>query len=198
MSKEVLSPINLLVISFSVINYVVRVRVHAGCVDAHFFLLSSVRLTPLSAVAELAEAEDCLYLYHRKMSTNMLELGIKGRQEEIVTEDLTASHIGSGTVRVFATPMMVALMERTSRLSVKPYLEEGQETVGTRVDVSHVSSTPVGLKVWCESEVVEIDRRRVVFKVAAYDEKGLIGEGTHERFVIDVARFQAKTEEKLR
>ena len=121
----------------------------------------------------------------------MIELGIKGRQEEIVTEELTASHIGSGTVRVFATPMMIALMERTSRLSVKPYLEEGQETVGTKVNVSHVSSTPVGLK-------VEIDRRRIVFKVAAYDEKGLIGEGTHERFVIDVAKFQAKTEEKLR
>lgn len=134
----------------------------------------------------------------RRKTTNMIELGIKGRQEEIVTEELTASHIGSGTVRVFATPMMIALMERTSRLSVKPYLEEGQETVGTKVNVSHVSSTPVGLKVWCESEVVEIDRRRIVFKVAAYDEKGLIGEGTHERFVIDVAKFQAKTEEKLR
>lgn len=174
LSKEVLSPINLLVISFSVINYVVRVRVHAGCVDAHFFL----------------------YLYTRKTSTNMLELGIKGRQEEIVTENLTASHIGSGTVRVFATPMMIALMEHTSQVSVKPYLEEGQETVGTRVDVSHISSTPIGLKVWCESEVIEIDRRRIVFKVAAYDEKGLIGEGTHERFVIDVAKFQAKTEEK--
>lgn len=128
----------------------------------------------------------------------MIELGINGRQEEIVTEELTASHIGSGTVRVFATPMMIALMERTSRLSVKPYLEEGQETVGTKVNVSHVSSTPVGLKVWCESEVVEIDRRRIVFKVAAYDEKGLIGEGTHERFVINVAKFKAKTEEKLR
>lgn len=113
-----------------------------------------------------------------------------------MTVELTASHIGSGTVRVFATPMMIALMERTCRLSVKPYLEEGQETVGIRVDVSHVSSTPVGLKVWCESEVIEIDRRRIVFKVAAYDERGLIGEGTHERFIIDVAKFQAKTEEK--
>ena len=90
----------------------------------------------------------------------MVEIGIKGRQEEIVTEDLTASHIGSGSVRVFATPMMIALMERTSRMSVKPYLEDGQETVGTKVDVTHVSSTPVGLKVWCESEVVDIDRRR--------------------------------------
>ena len=71
----------------------------------------------------------------------MIELGIKGRQEEIVTEELTASHIGSGTVRVFATPMMIALMERTSRLSVKPYLEEGQETVGTKVNVSHAGWT---------------------------------------------------------
>ena len=115
-----------------------------------------------------------------------------------MTEDLTASHIGSGSVRVFATPMMIALMERTSRMSVKPYLEDGQETVGTKVDVTHVSSTPAGLKVWCESEVVDIDRRRIVFKVAAYDEKGLIGEGTHERFVIDVAKFQAKTEEKIK
>lgn len=115
-----------------------------------------------------------------------------------MTEDLTASHIGSGSVRVFATPMMIALMERTSRMSVKPYLEDGQETVGTKVDVTHVSSTPVRLKVWCESEVVDIDRRRIVFKVAAYDEKGLIGEGTHERFVIDVAKFQAKTEEKIK
>ena len=128
----------------------------------------------------------------------MVEIGIKGRQEEIVTEDLTASHIGSGSVRVFATPMMIALVERTSRMGVMPYLEDGQETVGTKVDVTHVSSTPVGLKVWCESEVVDIDRRRIVFKVAAYDEKGLIGEGTHERFVIDVAKFRAKTEEKIK
>lgn len=149
-----------------------------------------------SLVAELVEAPGYSYICQKKHNGDMIELGIKGRQEEIVTEELTASHIGSGTVRVFATPMMIALMERTSRLSVKPYLEEGQETVGTKVDVSHVSSTPVGLKVWCESEVVEIDRRRIVFKVAAYDEKGLIGEGTHERFVIDVAKFQAKTEEK--
>lgn len=126
----------------------------------------------------------------------MLEKGIKGRQEDVVTMELTASHIGSGTVRVLATPMMIALMERTSRLSVRPYLAQGQETVGTHVDVSHVSATPVGMKVWCECELIEIDRRRLVFKVAVYDEKGLVGEGTHERFIIDVARFQAKTEDK--
>jgi fluoroacetyl-CoA thioesterase len=127
----------------------------------------------------------------------MVEIGIKGRQDEIVTEELTASHIGSGAVRVFATPMMISLMEKTCQRSVVPYLEEGQETVGTRVDIAHVSSTPIGMKVWCESELVDIDRRRLVFKVAAYDEKGLIGEGRHERFIIDIARFKEKTESKL-
>ena len=126
----------------------------------------------------------------------MIETGIKGHQEEIVTADLTAGHIGSGTVRVFATPMMVSLMERTSRLSVKPYLEEGQETVGTLVNVSHVSATPVGMKVWCDSELVEVDRRRLVFKVRCCDECGLVGEGTHERFIIDEKKFQAKTDAK--
>lgn len=124
----------------------------------------------------------------------MLEKGIMGHQEETVTVELTASHIGSGTVRVYGTPMMIALMERTSRLSVKPYLEEGQETVGTRVNVSHVAATPVGQKVWCDTELIDIDRRRLVFKVAVYNEKGLVGEGTHERFVIDVERFRSKNE----
>lgn len=124
----------------------------------------------------------------------MLETGIKGRIEDVVREETTAGHIGSGAVRVFATPMMIALMERTCRTSVKPYLDESQETVGTHVNVSHVSATPVGMKVRCESELIEIDRRRLVFKVAAYDEKGLIGEGLHERFVIDVERFKAKVD----
>lgn len=126
----------------------------------------------------------------------MLEVGIKGRQEMVVTEELTAGHIGSGTVRVLATPMMVSLMERTSRLSVKPFLEEGQETVGTRVNVSHVAATPVGMKVWCESTLTEVDRRRLVFGVRVFDECGLVGEGEHERFIIDEKKFQEKTDAK--
>ena len=124
----------------------------------------------------------------------MLEKGIKGHGEELVTMELTASHIGSGTVRVLATPMMIALMEKTSRISVKTYLEEGEETVGIHVNVSHVASTPIGKKVWCDTELIDIDRRRLVFKVAVYNDNGLVGEGTHERFVIDVARFKAKNE----
>ena len=123
---------------------------------------------------------------------NMLELGIKGYQEEIVTPELLACHIGSGTVRVFATPLMITLMERTCRLSVQPYLDAGFETVGTHVNVSHVSATPE-----CDSELIGIDGRRLTFKVVAQDTHGIIGEGTHERFIVNVARFQAKTDTKL-
>ena len=126
----------------------------------------------------------------------MLEAGIKGRQETVVTEDQLAVNVGSGKVRVFATPMMIALIEKTASLSVESELAEGQTTVGTLLNVSHCSATPLGMKVWAESELVEIDRRRLVFQVAAYDEAGLIGEGTHERFIIDMEKFQSKTDSK--
>lgn len=126
----------------------------------------------------------------------MLTLGIKGHCEQIVTDEVTADRIGSGLVKVFATPMMVALIEQTCLESVAPHLEPGQGTVGTHVDVSHCAATPVGMRVWCDSELVEIDRRRLVFAVRACDECGLIGEGRHERFVIDNAKFQAKIDAK--
>ena len=126
----------------------------------------------------------------------MLEPGLKGRQETVVTEDLLARNIGSGLVKVYATAMMIALIEKAAVYSVEPYLEEGQGTVGTHVNVSHRSATPLGMKVWAETELIEIDRRKLVFKVAAYDERGLIGEGLHERFIIDNERFQAKADSK--
>ena len=126
----------------------------------------------------------------------MVEIGIKGRQELVVSKELTAKHIGSGTVLVFATPMMIALMEKTSQMSVKPSLEAGQETVGTHVDVSHDSAVPVGRKVWCESEVIDVDRRKITFKVAVYDDNGIVGQGTHERFIIDVKKFSEKLASK--
>ena len=126
----------------------------------------------------------------------MIDKGIKGRREQTVTPEMSAARIGSGLVEVFATPMMVALIEQTCLESVLPQLEEGQGTVGTLVNVSHVSATPVGMRVWCESELVEVDRRRLVFKVKAYDEYGLIGEGTHERFIIDNAKFMEKIKNK--
>lgn len=127
----------------------------------------------------------------------MIETGIKGHREQIVTPEMSAARVGSGLVDVFATPMLVALVEQTCYESVLPYLDEGQGTVGTLVNVSHLSATPVGMRVWCDSELVEVDRRRLVFKVKAYDECGLIGEGTHERFIIDNAKFMEKLNSKL-
>ncbi len=124
-------------------------------------------------------------------------IGTKGHLEQTVTPALTADTIGSGLVQVFATPMMIALMERTCNDSVVPLLAQGQGTVGTHIDVSHCAATPVGMRVWCDSELVEVDRRRLLFRVRAYDECGLIGEGTHERFIIDSAKFQEKAKMKI-
>ena len=126
----------------------------------------------------------------------MLQTGIKGYQEETVVEGKLASNVGIGLVKVYATAMMIALIEKAAVLSVEPYLESGQGTVGTLVNVSHCSATPLGMKVHAETELIEIDRRRLVFKVAAYDECGLIGEGLHERFIIDMKKFQDKTDSK--
>ena len=127
---------------------------------------------------------------------NSLEIGLKGHQEQIVTEEVTAAHLGSGTVRVFATPMMVSLMERTCRISVKPFLPEGSETVGTLVNITHEAATPVGAKVWCDSTLTGIDRRRLIFRVEVHDENGLVGQGSHERFIIDIDRFLGKAYSK--
>lgn len=127
----------------------------------------------------------------------MLTVGIEGRIEQTVEQAQSAAAIGSGLVDVFATPMMVALMERTCNESVMPYLDEGQTTVGTRLDITHTAATPIGMTVRCKSELIEIDRRRLVFSVAAYDEAGVIGEGRHERFIVDRDKFQSKANSKL-
>ena len=111
----------------------------------------------------------------------MLQAGIKGKKEITVTLDKTAKAMGSGTMDVFATPAMIALMENTAFESVASELEEGSGTVGTALDIKHVSATPVGMKVTCESELMKVDGRALTFSVKAFDEAGLIGEGTHER-----------------
>lgn len=122
----------------------------------------------------------------------MLEIGIKGSGEAVVTEALTAKAMGSGELPVYATPAMAALIEETAWKSVAPALEPGQGTVGTKLDISHLAATPLGRKVRCETELVEIDRRRLVFSAAVYDEAGKIGEGAHERFIVDNGKFLAK------
>ena len=126
----------------------------------------------------------------------MLNTGIKGAQSVVVSEENIASTVGSGDLPVFATPAMIALIERTASQSVQPYLELGSSTVGTHLDVEHSSATPVGMTVVCETELVEIDRRRLVFRVRVYDAKGDVGSGTHERFVVDSRRFMEKAELK--
>lgn len=125
-----------------------------------------------------------------------MQTGITGKQTITVTEDKTAAAMGSGTLLVFATPAMIALMENTAYQSVAAALEEGQGTVGTRMDVRHVAATPIGMDVTCETKLIEVDRKRLVFEVKAYDAAGVIGEGTHERFIIENERFMAKAEAK--
>lgn len=118
--------------------------------------------------------------------------GTQGKEELSVTFENTAARYGSGLVEVFATPALVALMESTCLASVLPFLPEGWGTVGVKVDIVHTRATPVGQRVSCESTLVEVDRRRLVFEVVAHDERGEIGRGRHERFVIDTKKFMEK------
>lgn len=126
-----------------------------------------------------------------------LEKGIKKSSECVVTKGLTAKIMGSGELDVYATPAMIALMEQTAYQSVSGALEEGAGTVGTLMNVKHVAASPIGMKITCQTELVEVDGRKLTFHVEAYDEKGLIGEGTHERFIIMNEKFQQKADSKL-
>ena len=127
----------------------------------------------------------------------MLESGIKGTRAVTVNEENTAKAMGSGTLDVFATPALIALMEETCWRSVANELEEGSGTVGTLLEIKHTAPTPVGMKVTCESTLTEIDGRRLVFEVIALDGKGVVGEGRHERFIIQNEKFQVKANAKL-
>ncbi len=121
-----------------------------------------------------------------------LTIGLKGHAETTVNEQNTAAAMGSGLLPVFATPAMLALMEKASVNAVQPFLGKGQGSVGTRLEVSHLSATPLGMTVRAESELIEQDRRKLRFAVRAWAGEELIGEGVHERFIIDNARFMEK------
>ncbi|MBE6539375.1 MAG: hypothetical protein E7674_01385 [Ruminococcaceae bacterium] len=122
----------------------------------------------------------------------MLETGLKNSIEITVTEALSAKNMGSGSLCVLATPALIAGMENVCMNCVQPFLEEGFTTVGTKVNISHLAATPLGDTVTYSCELTEIDRRRLVFTVQAFDSKGKTGEGTHERFIVDSARFMSK------
>ncbi len=126
-----------------------------------------------------------------------MEKGIKNTIVVSVAEGDTARVLRSGTLDVWGTPAMAALIEETAWKSVAPYLNEGQSTVGSKLDICHLSPSPVGMNVRCETVLVEIDGRRLSFKAEVYDEAGLVGTASHERFIIDSERFMAKAEGKM-
>ena len=127
----------------------------------------------------------------------MLQTGITGEARCLVTAETTAANLGSGELEVFATPAMIALIEKTAWQSVAPHLEEGCGTVGTALRVRHLSATPVGMEVTARTELYEIDGRRLVFKVEVRDAKGVVGDGEHERFIVKNESFLRKTKGKL-
>lgn len=129
----------------------------------------------------------------------MIYIGTKCQLEQVVTEELTAASIGSGLLPVFGTPYMLAMMENAAQTLLGSFLEEGQGSVGTHLDVSHTAPTPVGMRVWAEAEVTNVSEngKMVDFAVRAWDEKGPIGEGTHTRAIIHNERFLAKCNAKL-
>lgn len=126
-----------------------------------------------------------------------LEIGLKGKVVSAVEREDTALEVGSGSLLVYATPCMVALMEGAACEAIANAVPEGKTTVGIELNISHVSATPVGLEVYAEAELTAVDKNILSFKISAYDESGLIGEGTHKRAMVTAQKFLEKTYEKL-
>ncbi len=126
----------------------------------------------------------------------MMDVGASRSQTWLVEKQHLASAFGSGLVDVLATPVLVGFCEECARGLVDPTLPSGQKTVGTSISLEHLAATPPGMKVTVTAELVAVDRRRLSFRIEAHDEVELVGRGTHERFVIDEARFAATVEAK--
>ena len=126
-----------------------------------------------------------------------ISVGLKGELRRRVTDDIAINFLGLDGARVLATPAMIMLLEMTCRDSILPHLDAGFDSVGTEVNVKHPAATPMGWEARFESEVIAVDDRRIRFKVAAFDDKEQIAEGTHERFVIHVERFAKRLAEKM-
>jgi predicted thioesterase len=133
------------------------------------------------------------------MSTNpALAPGLKGSAGLVVAAEHTAPHVGSGRVPVLATPVVINLLEAAALAAVEHLLPAGQQSLGTELNVRHFAATPVGMRVWAEAELIAVDGRTLKFRVSARDEREPISEGTHERVVVNVARFDRRMEEKAR
>ena len=124
----------------------------------------------------------------------MILIGTKCQLEQTVTEELTAAAVGSGALPVFGTPFMAAMMENAAMTCLQNFLEEGQGSVGTHLEISHDAPTPIGMNVWAEAEITAVSEngKMVDFTVKAWDEKGPIGSGTHTRAIIKNDKFLAK------
>ena len=129
----------------------------------------------------------------------MIMIGMRCQVQQPVTEELTAASIGSGSLPVFGTPYMLAMMENAALTCLQTFLSEGQSSVGTHLDVKHTAPSPIGITVTAEAEITAVSEngRMVTFAVRAWDEKGPIGEGTHTRAIIDCARFVDKCASRL-
>ena len=139
----------------------------------------------------------CVMIHdERKYSMANLVNGLNAETSKTVTESDTAAKLGSGLVPVFGTPALVALMEGAAVKALEGCLDEGQTTVGGRIDASHLAATPVGMNVRARAELIKIDGRKLTFKIEAWDDVEKIGEASHERFVIDMAKFIAKAQSK--
>ena len=126
-----------------------------------------------------------------------LQPGLRGEKEQLVTEDNTAIKYASGDVPVFATPALVGLMEGASINAVDRFLPEGFCTVGVRIAINHTAATPIGMTVTARAELQEVDGRRLVLKVEGFDEQEKVGEGTHERYIVQMDKFMQKNRGKL-
>jgi fluoroacetyl-CoA thioesterase len=129
-------------------------------------------------------------------SATQFPIGLTGKVSLTVTPEVTAKHMGSGAVGVFATPEMVRLMERAAVAALAEHLVPGQQSVGTLVNVRHLAATPIGATVTAQAELIGVEGRRLTFRVSASDGVDTIGEGIHERTLIDLARFQQKADAK--
>lgn len=130
------------------------------------------------------------------MSGVELKAGLRYESKKLVADSDTASQFGSGGIAVFATPMMIGLMENAAMNCVSPALAEGESTVGIKLDVSHMAATPVGMEVRAVAELIEVDGRKLRFRVEAFDSAEKIGEGIHERFIISIDKFMKKVQAK--
>lgn len=126
-----------------------------------------------------------------------LTSGLVGHAELVVGDEHTAPRIGSGRVRVLATPVMINLMEAAALDAAENLIPAGHQSLGTRLDVRHIAATPVGMRVRATARLVSVDGRTLEFQVEAHDEKDLIGDGTHTRLVVNVARFDQRVQAKL-